>query len=46
MERMRSDAALRVRMAERGLELVRRYDWRETAEHTLAVYREVIGALK
>jgi alpha-1,3-rhamnosyl/mannosyltransferase len=46
MERVRSDNELRRRLIERGLELVRRYDWRETAERTLAVYRELVGQLE
>jgi glycosyltransferase involved in cell wall biosynthesis len=39
--RLLDDAELRAELRERGLRQARRFSWRETAERTLAVYREV-----
>ena len=38
--RVLNDAELRDEMRERGLRQARRFSWHETAERTLAVYRE------
>jgi glycosyltransferase involved in cell wall biosynthesis len=39
LERVASDAALRERLVERGVELARSYSWTRTAELTLQAYR-------
>jgi glycosyltransferase involved in cell wall biosynthesis len=36
--------AERERLAEAGLQRARAFSWRATAERTLALYREVLGA--
>jgi glycosyltransferase involved in cell wall biosynthesis len=41
--RMVRDDQLRAEYAERGLARARRFSWVETAERTLAVYRQVVG---
>ena len=38
--RLLNDADLRAEMRERGLRQALRFSWRETAERTLAVYRD------
>lgn len=43
MERILTDAALRARMREAGLERARLFPWRKTAEKTLAIYRDLCG---
>lgn len=42
MRRVLSDPALCRRLTDRGFDLVSRYDWDETAERTLAVYRGLL----
>jgi glycosyltransferase involved in cell wall biosynthesis len=42
MRRVMSDAGLRSRLVDRGLELVRNYSWQATARQTLDIYREVL----
>jgi glycosyltransferase involved in cell wall biosynthesis len=41
---IRTALAERDRLAAAGLERVRAFSWRTTAERTLAVYREILGA--
>ncbi len=43
LARLSSDAALRARLRERGLERARRTSWARTARETLAVYQRVLA---
>jgi glycosyltransferase involved in cell wall biosynthesis len=42
MLRLLNDAELRAELRERGLRQARRFSWRETAERTLAAYRDAV----
>ena len=43
--RLAGDAALRADLRERALTRARTFTWERTARQTLAVYREVLGAV-
>jgi glycosyltransferase involved in cell wall biosynthesis len=44
LERIRSDAALRASLRERGLKQAKRFTWEATARQTYAIYQEVYAA--
>jgi glycosyltransferase involved in cell wall biosynthesis len=45
LERIRSDAALRASLRERGLRQAKRFTWEATARQTYAIYQEVYAPI-